>query len=126
MTYLRDYANNVSLALSAKQDAGSTGNTAGSSVDGLQISNQMHAVQYVGTLNGNSPTITGKIQESSDGSTWSDVADGAFSAVTTSGNLAIINFNRTLRYLRYYSTIAGTGNLTVPMFALIGGQKKQV
>lgn len=125
-TYLRDYANNVHLALSGNAAAGSTGTTAGSSVDNINDEGLQHAIQKIGTVNGNTPTITGKIQESSDTTTWTDISGAVFTAATTTDDLQVINFLRSQRYTRYYSTIAGTGNLTVPLIGLIGAQKKQI
>ena len=80
------------------------------------------AIQQVDTVSGTSPTLAGKIQESSDGSTWSDVANAAFAQVPASGNYQAISFERTKRYLRY---VGGTS----PSYAIavvISEQKKQI
>ena len=81
------------------------------------------ATQIIGTVGGTTPSLTCKIQESSDNSTWTDVTGAAYTAVTASNNLQTIVFERTKRYLRHSRTISGTS----PTFALsviIGEQKK--
>jgi len=125
-TYLRDFASNVHLAKSGNQAAGSTGNTAGTSVDMINDDGRCFAIQSVNTVNGSSPILTGKIQESTDGTTWTDISGATFTAATTNDDLQIIEFDRTARYLRYYSTMTGTGSLTIPFQAFIGEQKKMI
>ena len=78
-----------------------TASVNGSTVDLLAGDGRCFAVQQVGTVSGTSPTLAGKIQESSDNSTWSDVTNATFSAVTASNNVQTISFERTKRYLRH-------------------------
>jgi hypothetical protein len=94
---------------------GSTTNAAGASVDLIDgIGNYASAMQVVGTVTGTSPTLTGKVQESTDGTTWTDVtsvADGttvSFTQVTTSTNAQVVSFRPTKRYVRGYVTVGGT------------------
>lgn len=84
---------------------------AGASVDLVDSeSNIMTAVQVVGGLAGTgTPTLTSKVQESTDGSTnWTDVTNGGFTAVTTTGNVQMVPFKPTKRYVRTTGTVAGT------------------
>jgi hypothetical protein len=97
----------------------------GSSIDMIEADGRCFAVQVIGTVGGSSPSLTGKIQESSDNSSWTDVATASFTAVTASSNVQTIVFDRTKRYLRHHRTVAGT----TPQFALsvlIGEQRKSV
>ena len=83
------------------------------------------AIQQVGTVSGTTPTLAGKIQESSDNATWSDIANATFTSVTASNNYQAITFDRSKRYVRYVGTIGGTS----PSYALavvISEQRKQV
>lgn len=125
-TYLRDLASNTKLYKAANQAAGSTGNTLGTSLDMITADGRCFAIQVVHTVNGSSPILAGKIQESTDGTTWTDVTGATFTNATTNNDLQIITFDRTKRYLGYYSTITGTGSLTIPFTALIGEQLKTV
>ncbi|HLW66886.1 MAG TPA: hypothetical protein VKS79_16345 [Gemmataceae bacterium] len=102
-----------------------TSTTNGSSADMINGDGSCFAIQQVGTVSGTSPTLAGKIQESSDGSTWSDVTNATFTQVTASSNYQAISFERTKRYLRYVGTVGGTS----PSFAIavvISEQKKQI
>lgn len=69
---------------------------------------QMFAIQMLGAVSGTSPTLNGKLQESDDNSSWSDIAGATFTQEITSNRLQIINFTRTKQYIRYVGTIAGT------------------
>ena len=97
----------------------------GSAIDMLEADGRCFAVQVIGTVGGTGPSLAGKVQESSDNSTWTDVAGATFTSVTASSNVQTIVFDRTKRYLRHHRTVAGT----TPQFALsvlIGEQKKTV
>ena len=85
-------------------------NASGASVDiGPGVSNIMTAIQTVGGLAGTgTPTLTSKIQESTDGTTWTDVTGGAFTAVTTTNQVEALPFKPTKRYVRTTGTVAGT------------------
>ena len=83
------------------------------------------AVQVIGPVTGTGPSLAGKIQESSDNSTWTDVTGATFTTVTASNNIQTIVFDRTKRYLRHARTVAGTSP-TFALSVLIGEQKKTV
>ena len=86
-------------------------NAAGASVDiGPSVGNILTAIQIVGGLAGTgTPTLTSKVQESTDGSNnWTDVTGGAFTAVTTTNQVEAIPFKPTKRYVRTTGTVAGT------------------
>lgn len=86
-------------------------NAAGASVDcGPAVTNIYTAIQIVGGLAGTgTPTLTSKVQESTDGSNnWTDVTGGAFTAVTTTNQIEAIPFKPTKRYIRTTGTVSGT------------------
>jgi hypothetical protein len=102
-----------------------TGNHNGATGDLLAGDGRCFAIQQVGTVSGTSPTLAGKIQESADGTSWSDIAGATFTTVTATDNVQAITFDRSLRYVRYVGTVGGTS----PSFAMavvISEQKKQL
>ena len=123
-TKLSDVANNAQVGVSV-YPATVNDTNGGTAIDLLDADGPCFAVQVVGTVGGTSPSLTGKIQESSDNSTWTDVAGAAFTAVTASGNVQTITFERTRRYLRHHRTVSGTSP-SFPLAVLIGEQKKSV
>jgi hypothetical protein len=123
-TKIQDIANEIILGAGLAPQT-ITSSTNGSSGDMLAGDGPCFAIQQVGAVSGTSPTLAGKIQESADASTWSDVSGATFTAVTAAGNYQCINFERTKRYLRYVGTVGGTS----PSFAVavvISQQKKQI
>jgi hypothetical protein len=123
-TKLQDVADQAVLGASVYPATVNDTNT-GTTIDLIDGDGSCFAVQVIGTVSGTSPSLAGKIQESSDNSTWTDVTNATFSAVTASNSVQTINFERTKRYLRHSRTVGGTS----PSFALgvlIGEQKKTV
>src|SRR5438128_1060573 len=123
-TKIQDFANQVILGVGAAPQT-ATSTVTGTGGDLLAGDGRCFALQQVGTVSGTTPTLDGKIQESSDNSTWTDIAGATFPQVTATGNYQAITFDRTKRYVRYLGTIAGT----TPSFALavvISEQKKQL
>jgi hypothetical protein len=123
-TTLNDVKNQALLSASIVPST-ITSSSNGSSVDLINADGNCFAIQSVGAVSGTIPSLAGKIQESSDGSTWTDISGATFPAVTSSNNLQIITFQRTKRFSRYVGTVTGT----TPSFALnalIGEQKKTV
>ena len=62
-----------------------------------------------------SGTMTGKIQDSADGSTgWADVTGGGFTAVAQAASKQVLTINRDAikRYIRFVGTIASSGTTT--------------
>ncbi len=62
-----------------------------------------------------SGTMTGKIQDSADGSTgWGDITGGGFTAVAQAASKQVITVNRDgiKRYVRFVGTIAASGTTT--------------
>lgn len=62
-----------------------------------------------------SGTMTGKIQDSADGSTgWADVTGGGFTAVAQAASKQVLTVNRDgiKRYIRFVGTIASSGTTT--------------
>jgi hypothetical protein len=102
-----------------------TTSTNGTGVDLLAGDGSCFALQLVGAVGGTSPTLAGKIQESPDNATWTDVPNAAFPTVSAANSYQAVSFERTQRYLRYVGTVGGSS----PSFAaavVIGQQKKQV
>jgi hypothetical protein len=102
-----------------------TSTVTGSTLDLLPGDGSGFAIQSVGSVDGTAPTLAGKLRESADGSTWTDIGGATFTTVSASNNLQIIRFVRSLRYVRYEGTVAGTS----PEFFLsvvVGQQYKQL
>ena len=123
-TKLHDVANNAILGAGlAPQTITASAN--GSSADMINGDGPCFAIQQIGAVSGTSPTLAGKIQESTDGSTWTDVSGATFTTVTSSTNTQAITFERTKRYLRYVATVGGTSP-SFAVAALVSQQKKQI
>lgn len=123
-TAINDFKNQALLGASA-YPASVNDTTNGTSIDMIDADGRCFAIQVIGAVTGTTPSLSGKIQESSDNSTWTDVADATFTAVTASSNLQSIVFDRTKRYVRHYRTVSGT-TPTFLLSVLIGEQKKTV
>lgn len=84
-------------------------------------------VQSVGTVSGTTPTLDGKLQQSSDNSTWSDISGATFTQVTATGSYTAIGIDvrQTGGYVRYVGTIAGTSP-SFTMGVTLLGQKERV
>lgn len=135
MNYLRDFPNQVPLTL-VSQVGGTTGTTAGSSADLIQDDGLCLAIRIVGPVTGSTPLNTTKMQESTDGTTWTDIKKYSVGTATTGENVTFgttamtdglveaIAFNRTKRYVRPHSTITGTGTLLITQQIVVGEQLK--
>ena len=123
-TKLSDVQNNALIGVSV-YPATVNDTNGGSGIDMQDADGPCFAVQLIGTVGGTSPSLAGKIQESSDNSTWTDVSGATFTAVTASSNTQTITFERTKRYLRHHRTVSGTSP-TFPLAVVIGEQKKSV
>jgi hypothetical protein len=102
-----------------------TATVTGSSIDLVAGDGRCFAIQQVGTVTGTSPVLAGKIQESPDGSTWTDVAGATFANVSTTDNVQAISFDRTQRYVRYVGTVTGTSP-SFPLAVIVSEQKKEI
>jgi hypothetical protein len=123
-TKLHDLPNNAAL-LHGLSPRTLTASANGSSADLIEGDGRCFAIQAIGTVGGTSPSLSGKIQESANGSSWTDISGATFTAVTTTDNLQAISFDRTQRFVRYVATVSGTSP-SFPIAVLIGEQKKQV
>lgn len=93
----------------------------GASVDTTPIvSNNVSAILVVGNVAGTSPTMDAKMQESTDGTTWTDVASGAFTQVTQSTNVQTLPIQPTKRYLRSTGTVGGTTPVLETTILVVG------
>lgn len=98
-TKLHDIPNNAVLGHTLTPRT-VTASVNGAAIDLITGDGRCFAVQMVGTVGGTSPSLAGKIQESDDTSSWTDISGAAFTAVTASDNLQSISFDRTKRYVR--------------------------
>lgn len=109
----------VSLSAAASQASTVTG----SAVDLIDYEGPVTISQNHGTGTG---TLTGKIQDSADGSTgWADVSGAAFTQSTTTADCQAISLwpRQIRRYVRYVGTIVtGPQNVAVTLT----GMKKSV
>lgn len=126
--FLGDLSQEVwGLSLFATSTGVSTdANAAGASVDLVDnVGNICSAVQVVGGLAGTgTPTLASKVQESTDGTNnWTDVTGGGFTAVTTTGNIQVIPFKPTKRYVRTTGTVAGTSPVAEATTIIYGARR---
>ena len=101
---------------------------AANSVDARTTDGLMSCIQVIGAVGGTNPSLTGKVQESDDNSTWTDAKkiDGTtaeFTAATAASGVQVVDFVRTKRYVRHFRTVSGTSP-TFQLTALIYGVKK--
>lgn len=72
------------------------------------------AIQWVGAVSGTSPTLDSVIQESSDGSTWTDCLQGngvttaAFTQQTAANSIEAVSFVVQKPYIRIRRVLTGT------------------
>lgn len=123
-TQIHDIKNQAILSASV-YPASVNDTTNGTSVDLVDGEGRCFATQVIGVVGGTTPSLTGKVQESSDGSTWTDVTGATFTAVTASSNVQTITFDRTKRYVRHHRTVSGTSP-TFLLGVLIGEQRKTI
>lgn len=60
------------------------------------------------SVTGTTPSYTLKLQESQDGTNWSDVPSGAFSAITAAGNAELSLAGPFDDIIRVFATVSGT------------------
>ena len=99
-----------------------TATETGSTVDLLQADGAGFAILSVGAI-ASGTTVGGKVQESADGSTWSDITGGAFDDIVAANGLTSVRFERAERYVRGIVTIAGSSP-SAAVCAVVGSQKK--
>lgn len=124
MDQLRDLPNSAILGQSAGPQLIST-TGGGSTVDFLQGDGQVSAIQSTGARSSETTVIAGKLQESVDGNTWTDIAGATFANVTADNITQAISCTRTKRYVRWYRTLSGTSPGAICSVVLIE-LKKQI
>lgn len=103
-----------STILPSSRAAGITASVTGPSIDFLEGDGMCHMISTVFYGSGsNAPTFDSKVQESTDGTTFTDITGAAITQVTTAATNAvpaaqIIQFQRTKRYLRTVNVVTGT------------------
>ena len=123
-TKLQDFPNQALLGASPYPASVSDTNN-GDTVDLIDADAPCFAIQIIGAVTGTTPSLTGKIQESSDATTWTDIPNATFATVAANNSVQVIAFQRTKRYVRHFRTVAGTTPAFV-LAVLLGEQKKQV
>jgi hypothetical protein len=98
----------ATMALGIVPQSLNIGNTVGAGVDFNAGSGKCWATLQTGAWSGTAPTLDGKIQESTDNVTFTDVSGGGFAQITTANQSQTIAFTRTKRYLRANVTVGGT------------------
>jgi hypothetical protein len=123
---INDLKNNLLAADGANSlvPAVRTSSANGTGVDMVEADGPCFAILHVGTVSGTSPTLDVTIEESTaSGGTYTAITGAAFTQITNSSHLLIINFKRSKRFVRAVATIAGTS----PSFAcavIVLGMKK--
>lgn len=112
---MRKLFDNTKVSFSFRPNA-VTATANGTGVDTQGYADGM-VILEVGTVSGTTPSMTVKIQESDDNSTFADITGATFTAVTASNSsqvlrLSELNVTRK-RYVRAVATISGT----TPSFA---------
>ncbi len=74
---------------------------------GPNLKGKLKAVIHITAVGGTSPTIDFKLQESEDGSTWSDIAHSRFDQINATG-VYVQEFSNTKKYVRLAWTVGGT------------------
>jgi hypothetical protein len=120
-TKLHDLPTNATLSASVSPQVATTTQN-GSSVDLIAADGSGFAMLFTGTVAGGT-TVGGKVQESADASSWSDIAGATFTNTTTSNAAQAVAFQRTMRYVRCVVTLAG-GSPSAGVCAAVGMQKK--
>lgn len=98
------YYKQFNLVLQASKTATANGSTVTTNVEKAECAATLNALNTAGTT----PTLDVVIQESADGSTWTQIA--AFTQVTTGGAYQRITFSKTQKKVRAVYTIGGTSS----------------
>jgi hypothetical protein len=118
-TALHDFATAAFVAAGLYPDT-KTSSPTGPSIDLIATDGPCFAVQQVGDIS-DGGTLSGRIEQSADGSSWSTLA--TFADVTSDDQIQVIRFMRDARFVRYAATLAGSSP-SVMIAVVIGEQKK--
>jgi len=109
--YLESAEDAVDFGVSLQDLAAVTGTGNGTDVDnGAATTNGGVAVLHTTAIAGASPSVTWKVQHSTDGSTWADLSGATFTAQTAAGaqRLEVAAGTTVNRHLRAVRTFGGT------------------
>lgn len=108
-------------ALVSVYPAAVTNSANGASCDFQYAGDRFRATQVVGVVTGTNPSLAGKLQESANGTDWTDMTGGAFTAVTASSDEQELVVTKTAgtRHIRHVRTITGTDTPTFNLSVLI-------
>ena len=120
-TALHDVASAAFVAAGLYPDT-KTASPTGPTIDMISADGPCFAVQQVGDFSDDT-TLAGRIEQSSDGTSWSAIDDAEFADVTTDNNVQVIQFTRSARYVRYAADLTGD-TPSAKIAVLIGEQKK--
>lgn len=123
-TKLHDIPNNSLLALTFAQTNAGSATTAGSSADFVSADGQCTALLYASVASqAATPAVTCQFEESTDGTTWTEIDDAAIEHSASTTFNGCISFQRSARYLRGNWDTANTGTRNTVVW-LIGQTKK--
>ena len=120
-THIDDLRSSVSMAAGVYPTTISM-SAQGPTVDLAAGDSSCFAIQEVGDAPGDG-TLDGRIEQSSNGSSWAAISGAAFAQLVAGNDIQVIRFQRTAKYVRWAATVAGSS----PAFTvsvLIGSQKK--
>ena len=121
-THVNDLASAVAVHTAAPPDT-YTAALDGDAIDLIASDGACFAVQQVGDFE-EGHTWTGRIEQSTDGTSgWTAISGAAFAAVTAGTNTQVIRFTRTARYVRYAASVVGAAP-EVNLAVLIGEARK--
>jgi hypothetical protein len=120
-TALHDVASAAFVAAGLYPDT-QTASPTGPTIDMISADGQCFAIQQVGDISAGG-TLSGHIEESADGTTWTAISGAVFDDATSDDAVQLIRFMRSQRYVRYAATLAGS-TPSVVIAVLIGEQKK--
>ena len=122
-TALHDLASAGLVAAGLYPDTISTSPT-GPTIDMVEADGQCFAIQQVGEFSDDT-TLDGRIEESTDGTTWAAIDGADFDTVSAGNAIQVIRFTRSARYVRYAADLAGD-TPSVELAVVIGEQKKTI
>jgi len=114
---------------SAALFATSTGVTTNAHLSGVSVDlagnvgNGVTVFLISGNAGGTSPTMDAKVRESTDGTTYTDVTNGAFTQVTTHNQVQALAVKPTKRYLSVTGTVGGTSPVFEATFLILAPRR---
>lgn len=104
-----------------------SGETDGTGIDTTDYVPRQLSLLVTGVnIQGTTPTLDVKVQESADNSTnWTDVTGASVTQITTTTSVQRINFQATKRYVRVAATVGGTSTPQYAISAVFAAQRRR-